>query len=80
MSDELREVLDQDNQARVYFDKLTSGKQRSLIHWSDGVKSTDIKIRRALVMTQHLVTQQGKVDFLLLANEIKEANARENRF
>lgn len=79
MSDELREVLDQDDQSREYFEKLTPGKQRSLIHWADGVKSSNIKIRRALVMTQHLVIHRGRVEFSLLAEEIKQANSREKR-
>jgi hypothetical protein len=79
MSEEFREVMDQDNRAFSFFEKLTAGKQRSLIHWSDGVKSSEIKIRRALVVGQHLVMHGGRVEFPLLALEIKEANAREKR-
>ncbi len=79
MSEEFRAVMEQDERAFSFFEKLTAGKQRSLIHWSDGVKSSEIKIRRALVVARHLVLQRGKVEFSLLAREIKEANAREKR-
>jgi hypothetical protein len=74
MSEELREVLDQRPIADELFHKLTKGTQRTLIYWSDNVKSSDIKIRRALVMTDHLESQNGKPDFKLLNTEMKVAN------
>lgn len=74
MSEELREVLDQRPIADELFHKLTKGTQRTLIYWSDNVKSSDIKIRRALVMTDHLENQSGKVDFKLMNQEMKAAN------
>ncbi len=79
MSAELREVLDQNPEADELFHRLTKGTQRTLIYWSDNVKSPDIKIRRALVMTDHLVSQNGKPDFKLLNVEMKEANQAANR-
>ena len=74
MSDELREVLDQNPDADRIFHSLTKGMQRTLIYWSDNVKSSEIKIRRAIVMTDHLVAQNGKPDHKLLNEEIKAAN------
>ncbi len=71
MSDELREVLDQNSEADRFFHSLTKGVQRTLIYWSDNVKSPEIKIRRALVMTDHLLTQNGKPDYKLLNVEMK---------
>ncbi|MBI1286215.1 MAG: DUF1905 domain-containing protein [Flavobacteriales bacterium] len=79
MSEELREVLDQNPEADELFHKLTKGTQRTLIYWSDNVKSSEIKIRRAIVMTDHLVTQNGKPDFKLLNVAIKEANQAAKR-
>ena len=76
MSEELREVLNQEEEASRYFHALTPGKQRTLIYWTDNVKSPDIRIRRALVMTQHLVVQQGHVDFRQMNEEMKAANRR----
>lgn len=74
ISDALREVLNQNPEADKLFHQLTKGTQRTLIYWSDNVKSEDIKIRRALVMTDHLVNQGGKPDFKALNLEMKKAN------
>lgn len=79
MSAELREVLDQNTEADTVFHALTKGAQRTLIYWSDNVKSSDIKIRRAIVMTDHLVNQKGKLDFKLMNVEMKAANQAAKR-
>lgn len=79
MSEELREVLDQRPLADALFHKLTKGAQRTLIYWSDNVKSSEIKIRRALVMTEHLENQHGKPDFRLMNEEMKVANRAAKR-
>jgi hypothetical protein len=79
MSEELREVLDQNSEADEFFHKLTKGAQRTLIYWSDNVKNSNIKIRRAMVMTNHLVNQAGKPDFKLMNEEMKEANQAAKR-
>ena len=76
MSDEFRIVMEEDDEANAYFHKLTPGLQRTLIYYSDNVKSSDIRIRRALVVAQHLITYKGKLDYKILAQEIKEANQR----
>ena len=74
IGDELREVLDQNPDADKIFHALTRGRQRTLIYWTNNVKSTDIKIRRSLVMTDHLVHQNGNTDCKLLNVEMKAAN------
>lgn len=79
MSDELREVLDQDSGADALFHGLTSGKQRTLIYWTDNVKSPDIRIRRAMVMCSHLNARQGVIDFKELNEELKAANRAARR-
>lgn len=73
ISEELKEVLLQDVTASDVFHTLTAGKQRSLIYWVDNVKSSEIKIRRALVLTAHLL-QNENPDFKILNQELKEAN------
>lgn len=78
MSEEFKEVLDQDDDARFVFESLTKGKQRSLIYWVDNVKSSEIKIRRALVLMNHL-TSNSVLDFKTLNKEIKEANRQASR-
>lgn len=74
VSDVFLEVLDQDDIAKVLFEKLTLGKKRTLIFWVDSVKSTDIRIRRAIVLMEHLKQVEGKVDFKLLNAQMKRAN------
>lgn len=79
MSDEFAAVLEQDVLASKLFHSLTPGKQRTLIYYSDNVKSSEIKIRRALVVMEHLVEMNGGLDFKILAASIKKANQEANR-
>jgi hypothetical protein len=79
MSEEFREVLDQKPDADRIFHTLTPGKQRTLMHLSDNVKNPDIRIRRALVVTDHLIHQNGIIDFKGLNEELKAANKAANR-
>jgi len=79
IGDELREVLDQFPDAEQIFHSFTKGMQRTLIYWVNNVKSSDIKIRRAIVMSNHLVKQGGKPDFKLLNLEMKDANQAAKR-
>ncbi len=71
---ELEEVLQQDDLGYQHFENLTPGKQRNIIHYVAQVKSSDIKIRRAFVIVEHLKKNKGKLLFKDLAEEIKVAN------
>ena len=66
MPEEFREVLDQDTLAKGYFDALTAGKKRSLIHIVTGVKNVDKRIERALMLADKLKESKG----LFKANEL----------
>lgn len=46
--EELEAVLSQDDDARKAWQKLTTGHQRSLIHYVTSVKNVDSRIKRAL--------------------------------
>jgi hypothetical protein len=46
--EELEAVLAQDEQAMAAWEKLTTGYQRSLIHYITSVKNVDSRIKRAL--------------------------------
>lgn len=74
MSDEFAMVLEQDEEGSHVFHALTPGLKRTLIYFSDNVKSSDIKIRRAWVVMRHLAECDGKPDFKRLSAMIKEAN------
>jgi len=77
VSEEFHASLESDFEAKDYFDKLSPGKQRNLIYFADNVKSSDIRIRRALVVMNHLKIHKGKIDFKDLTREMKDANNRE---
>lgn len=74
MPDELNEVLLQDYKAYEYFHALTPGKQRSLIYLINKIKSSEIKIRKSLVVADHLVANSGKLDHKLLYEGLRDYN------
>ncbi|MGD1846193.1 MAG: YdeI/OmpD-associated family protein [Salibacteraceae bacterium] len=79
MPDELHELLLQDEVGSDYFHALTPGKQRNLIHFVGQVKSSDIRLRRAFVVVEHLKMHQGVINFKALSQEMKAANQLYNR-
>ena len=48
LPEELEAVLSQDDEGKIAWNKLTTGYQRSLIHYITSVKNVDSRIRRAL--------------------------------
>lgn len=50
--EELEAVLAQDDEARKAWDMLTTGYQRSLIHYITSVKNVDSRIKRSLDLLQ----------------------------
>lgn len=76
MPEVLVETLAQDKLADRYFHALTPGRQRTLIHMVNAVKSIEIQIRRALVISNHLKIHSGKIESKDLQLEMKEANRR----
>ncbi len=74
MPEEFEETLNQDPIAAAHFEKLSPGKQRNLIYIVSNVKSSAIRVRRAWVVTDHLVSHKGIIDFKDLNLELKEAN------
>ncbi|MDC1221614.1 YdeI/OmpD-associated family protein [Salibacteraceae bacterium] len=79
VSAEFIEVMSQYEEASDFFDSLTPGKKRTLIYWADNVKSSEIKIRRAIVLCEHLIQENGVPDFRKMNEEVKAANARYKR-
>ncbi|MBE62878.1 MAG: hypothetical protein CMB89_11005, partial [Flammeovirgaceae bacterium] len=67
---------DQDKLASEFFHDLTPGKQRNLIYIISKVKNTDSRINKALAIIDHLTERNGKLDFKLLNEKIKEYNQR----
>lgn len=74
MPEEFQECLYQDPEAAEYFEALTAGKKRSLLHMVNKLKSSDIRIRKALVILQHLKLNKGILDYKMLNEAFKRAN------
>lgn len=58
LPEELEAVLAQDEEARTAWDKLTTGYQRSLVHYITSVKNVDSRIKRALDLVNRAKTGQ----------------------
>lgn len=64
MPPELKEVLAQDEQGKLRFEKLTPGRQRYIIHYVSSVKNSDKRIERALLLIENLKTlPEGQESF-----------------
>jgi hypothetical protein len=77
MPEELAEFIRQEPEVDQYFHQLTPGKQRNLIHVVNSVKSPEIRLRKAWVISEHLKMQGGEIDYKALQMEMKEANRRD---
>ena len=75
--DSFRFVMDDDTEAFEHFERLTPGKQRSLLYIVNKVKSMDKQINKALAIAAHLREVNGKLDFKLLNEKIKAFNQRD---
>ncbi len=69
--EEFQEVLFQDPEGEIQFDKLTPGKQRSLLFYVNKIKSSQLKIERCFVILQHLKNNNGNLDSEQLQLDIK---------
>ena len=71
MPEEFEEVLRQDAEGSKCFHALTPGKQRSLIYAVSSAKDVDVRIRRSLIILQHLKDNDGKINNEKLYHELK---------
>lgn len=56
LPEELEAVLAQDAQGKKYWDAITTGLKRSLIHYITSVKNVDTRIKRALFLVDKVKT------------------------
>lgn len=71
MPDEFEELLQQDPEFESHFENLTPGKQRNMIYVVAKVKSSEIRLRKTLIIAEHLKNNEGQIDFKLLNQEMK---------
>ncbi len=76
MPEEMDELLKIDDEANDFFHALTKGKQRSLLYIIGKPKSSDIRLKKAIVVTEHLKRLNGKLDFKILNQDFKDYNQR----
>jgi uncharacterized protein YdeI (YjbR/CyaY-like superfamily) len=72
LCEELSILLQEDEEFNLHFRKLTPGKQRNVIYYIGKPKSSDLRIRTAVIFSEHLKKYNGQLDFKILAQEMKE--------
>lgn len=76
MPEEMAAVMTSDPEGNELFHALTPGKQRNLLYIVGKVKSSELRIHKALVVIEHLKQQGGKINFKLLYEELKPSNRK----
>lgn len=76
MPEEMEVLLEQDEEANHYFHTLTPGKQRTLLHMIGKPKTEATRLKKAIVITEYLKTNKGKLDYKELNIAFKEYNGQ----
>ena len=76
MPEELQAIFDMDAEGDKVFHTLTPGKQRTLLHLVGKPKSSEIRIKKAMVVVDYLKEVNGKLDFKQLNEAFKRANQK----
>ncbi len=76
LPEEMEELLLMDEEGSELFHQLTAGKQRSLLFIIGKPKSSDIRLKKAVVVLDYLKMSAGKLDFKELNEAFKRANSR----
>lgn len=63
LPEEMEELLEQDIEGNRVFHKLTIGKQRAILHLIGTPKSSDTRLRKALMTIDYLKSVGGELDF-----------------
>lgn len=73
--EEFVEVLEQEPEAKTFWEKLTPGKQRTLLYIVAQPKRSELRIRRALAIAGHLVANNGKINYRVLNDDLRNQSA-----
>jgi hypothetical protein len=74
MCEELEELLVQDEEGRQYFNALQPGKQRSLIHLINKIKSAEIRLIKSVAILNYLKSSNGSFDYPALQQALRKNN------
>lgn len=76
MPEEMAALLALDEEGNRLFHALTPGKQRNLLYIAGSPKTSDTRLKKSVVVIEHLKANGGKIDFKRLNEEMKDANRR----
>lgn len=71
MPDEMAEIMAQDPDVDTLFHNLSPGKQRSLLYIIGKPKTTESRIKKAVLITRYMAEVDGKIDFAEMNEFIK---------
>jgi hypothetical protein len=74
MPEEMDAVFDQDPVGRSFFEALTPGRKRTLIHLVAKIKNPDLRIHKSMVISDHLCKNEGTLDFKQLNEDFKRSD------
>lgn len=74
MPEELEELLTQDPEGNELFHALTPGKQRNLLYIAGKPKQPETRLKKAIIVIEHLKANHGKIHFKRLNEDMKAAN------
>lgn len=66
-------VMETDIEGEKYFESLTPGKKRTLLHLVGKIKNQETQINKSLVIMEHLKRLKGKIDFKILNQDFKRS-------
>jgi Domain of unknown function (DUF1905) len=76
ISEEMQEVLNSDFDGNAWFEKLTAGKQRSLIYLISKTKNSQSRIEKSFVLIEHLKRNKGKFAFKIFNDDCKNFKSK----
>jgi hypothetical protein len=71
LCEEMAVLMEEDLDFTKFFRLLTPGNQRNLIYLISKPKSSDLRIRTAIVVANHVTANKGKIDFKMLTEALK---------
>jgi Bacteriocin-protection, YdeI or OmpD-Associated/Domain of unknown function (DUF1905) len=72
LPEEMTEILETDDEARKYYDALTDGKKRSITVYINQTKNAQLRVDRALMITENLKRLKGKASVMQLMKPKKD--------
>jgi hypothetical protein len=72
LPEEMDVILETDDEARAYYDALTDGKKRSITVYINQTNNAQIRVDRALMITENLKRLKGKGSVMQLMKPKKD--------